>query len=334
MELRIGVIGTGAIGEDHIRRLTDTITGARVVALSDINKENALRVSKKYNVTFYETGYEVIWSPDVDAVVIASWDPTHAEFVLECIKAKKYVLCEKPLGISAEECMTIVKAEAAGGKKLVQVGFMRRYDKGYRKLKEIIESGEIGEPLMVHCCHRNRIPGPQHTTDMTIKNSGIHEIDILRWLLGEDYESGQVLMAKQNQNALDGLKDPQIMLLKTKSGVRIDVEVNMNSHYGYDIQCEIVGEKGVIRLPDPTSILKKKSGMGSHEILSDWSQRFVEAYDVEFQQWINSIKESGPVGPNSWDGYVAAVTADTLIKARKLETIEPIILEPQPAFYC
>lgn len=172
-------------------------------------------------------------------------------------QSKKHVLCEKPLGTSAEECMEIVKAEAAGGKKLVQVGFMRRYDKGYRKLKEIIESGEIGEPLMIHCCHRNRVPGPQHTTDMTIKNSGIHEIDILRWLLGEDYESGQVLMAKQNQNALDGLKDPQIMLLKTKSGVRIDVEVNMNSHYGYDIQCEVVGEKGVIRLPDPISILKR-----------------------------------------------------------------------------
>lgn len=334
MDLRIGVVGTGAIGEDHIRRLTDVITGARVVALSDINEENARRIAKKYNVTYYKTGHEVIWSPDVDAVVIASWDPTHAEFVLECIKAKKYVLCEKPLATSAQECLEIVNTEMNGGKKLVQVGFMRRFDKGYGKLKEIIDSGKIGEPLMVHCCHRNRVPGPQHTTDMTIKNSGIHEIDVIRWLLGEDYESGQVLMAKQNKNAEDGLLDPQIMLLKTKSGVRIDVEVNMNSNYGYDIQCEVVGEKGVIRLPDPNTILMKSDGMNAYEIYSDWSMRFVEAYDIEFQQWIDSIKESGPVGPSAWDGYVACVTADTLIKARKQDTIEAIMIDPQPGFYC
>lgn len=332
--LKIGVVGTGAIGEDHIRRLTDVITGAKVVALSDINEENARRIAKKYNAAYYKTGREVICSPDVDAVVIASWDPTHAEFVLECIKEKKYVLCEKPLGTSAEECLKIVNEEIKGGKRFVQVGFMRRFDKGYIKLKEIMQSGEIGEPLMVHCCHRNRVPGPQHTTDMTIKNSGIHEIDVLRWLLEEEYESGQVLMAKQNKNAVDGLEDPQIMLLKTKNGVRIDVEVNMNSHYGYDIQCEVVGEKGVIRLPDPNTILMKSSGMNSYEIYTDWSQRFVEAYDREFQQWIDSIKESGPIGPSAWDGYAACVTADTLIKARKQETIEPIVLEPKPEFYC
>lgn len=334
MELRIGVVGTGAIGEDHIRRLTEVITGARVVALSDINEENARRIAKKYNAVFYKTGNEVIWSPDVDAVLIASWDPTHAGYVLECIKAKKYVLCEKPLATSAEECLEIVNAEIQGKKKLVQVGFMRRYDTGYRELKEMLKSGIIGEPLMVHCCHRNRIPGPQHTTDMTIKNSGIHEIDVLRWLLDEEYESGQVLTVKQNKNAESELEDPQIMLLKTKSGVRIDVEVNMNSHYGYDIQCEIVGEKGVIRLPDPNTILTKLSGRNSYEIYADWSFRFTRAYDIEIQQWIDSIKGSGPVGPSAWDGYVACITADTLIEARKRETIEPIIIQPRPEFYC
>lgn len=333
MELKIGVVGTGAIGEDHIRRLTDVITGARVVAVSDINVENAKRIAKKYNAFYYKTGQEVIWSSDVDAVVIASWDTTHAEYVMECIKAKKYVLCEKPLATSADECLEIMKAEIKGGKKLVQVGFMRRYDKGYQKLKEIIESGEIGEPLMVHCCHRNRVPGPQHTTDMTIKNSGIHEIDVLRWLLGEEYESGQVLMAKQNKNAVDGLLDPQIMLLKTKSGVRVDVEVNMNSHYGYDIQCEVVGEKGVIRLSDPNTILMKSFGTHSYEIYADWSQRFVRAYDIEFQQWIDSIRKSELVGPSAWDGYVACVTADTLIEARKHESIESIMIEPKLDFY-
>jgi len=327
------VIGTGAIGEDHIRRITHVITGAKVVALSDINEENAKRLASVYQAVFYQTGQELIWSREVEAVVIASWDPTHAEYVLECIKARKYVLCEKPLATSAEECLEIIDAEMGGGIKLIQVGFMRRYDKGYRKLKEIIGSGAIGEPLMVHCCHRNRIPGPQHTTDMTIKNSGIHEIDILRWLLEEEYETGQVLTVKQNRNAAVGLSDPQIMLLKTKNGVRIQVEVNMNSHYGYDIQCEVVGEKGVIRLPDPENIIRKTEGMCSYEIYADWSQRFVQAYDTELEQWVESVKKSRLTGPDAWDGYVACITADTLIRARKQETVEPVITEPQPDFY-
>lgn len=333
MELNIGIIGTGAIGEDHIRRITQIVAGAKVVALSDISAENAKRIAEKYQVTFYKTGNEVIQAPEVDAVVIASWDPTHAGYVLECIKAKKYVLCEKPLATSAKECLDIMNTEIECGKRLVQVGFMRRYDRGYAKLKEIIKSGKIGQPLLVHCCHRNRVPGPQHTTDMTIANSGIHEIDIMRWLLDEEYVSGQAFVAKQNKYAEDELEDPQMILLKTKSGVRIDIEVNMNAGYGYDIQCEVVGEKGVVRLSDPSTIMMKSDGVHGHEVYADWSDRFIEAYDIEFQQWVDSIKESGPVGPSSWDGYIACVTAETLIKARGDETIEKIISEQKPEFY-
>lgn len=334
MQLRIGIIGTGAIGKEHIKRITNTITGARVVALTDIQEEYAKKIAEKHGLIFYKTGKDLIHSEEVDAIIIASSDPTHAEYVLECIKAKKYVLCEKPLATSGEDCLEIMDEEIKGGKKLVQVGFMRRYDRGYVELKEIIKSGKIGLPLMVHACHRNKETGSNYTTDMLISNSGIHEIDVMRWLLEEEYETAQAFSARQNQNASSETKDPQMMLLKTKSGVRIDVEINMNSGYGYDIQCEVVGEKGIVRLSDPHTIEMKLSGMKSYEIYPDWMGRFDEAYNIEIQEWINSIKEGGPIGPDSWDGYVACVVADTLIKSRKNGEIEKILLESKPEFYC
>ncbi len=141
--------------------------------------------------------------------------------------------------------------------------------------------------------------------------------------------SGQVVMVKQNRNAADGLLDPQIILVKSKSGVRIDVEVSINAYYGYDIQCEAVGEKGVIRLPDLENIIVKTAGMRFYENYTDWSQRFIHAYDRELKQCVGGVKKFCL----TWDGYAACITADTLIKAGKQETIEPVIMEPQPEFY-
>lgn len=333
MDLRIGVIGTGAIGEDHIRRLTNTINGAKVVALTDINVDNAKRIADKYGAEFYETGEEVIEAPEVDAIVIASWDPTHAQYVLAAIKAEKFVFCEKPLATSANDCKKIVDAEIASGKQLVQVGFMRRFDKGYRQIKSVIEDGKIGEPLMLHCVHRNRIPGPKHTTEMNIKNSVIHEIDVLRWLLEEDYKTAQVLMPKSSRLAEGGLRDPQIVLLETNSGVRIDVESFVNCQYGYDVQCEVVGETGTVRLPDPANVVMRSRGAYSYEIFSDWSDRFIEAYDIEFQEWVDAVKQDVVKGPTAWDGYVACVTADACTEAREKGTIVIINTPKRPEFY-
>jgi myo-inositol 2-dehydrogenase / D-chiro-inositol 1-dehydrogenase len=333
MDLRIGVIGTGAIGEDQIRRLTNTIKGAKVVALTDINVGNAKRIADKYGAEFYETGEEVIEAPEVDAIVIASWDPTHAQYVLAAIKAGKFVFCEKPLATSANDCKKIVDAEIAGEKQLVQVGFMRRFDKGYRQIKAVIEDGKIGEPLMLHCVHRNRIPGPKHTTEMNIKNSVIHEIDVLRWLLDEDYKTAQVLMPKSSRLAEERLSDPQIVLLETKSGVRIDVESFVNCQYGYDVQCEVVGETGTVRLPDPANVVMRSKGAYSYEIFSDWSDRFIEAYDIEFQEWVDAVKQDVVKGPTAWDGYVACVTADACTEAREKGTIVTINTPERPKFY-
>ncbi|VBB09792.1 Hypothetical protein LUCI_5090 [Lucifera butyrica] len=333
MDLRVGVIGTGAIGEDHIRRLTHTVTGANVVALSDINVQNARRIADKYGAKFYATGEEVIAAPEVDAIVIASWDPTHAHYVLAGIKAGKFVFCEKPLATSANDCKNIVEAEIAGGKQLVQVGFMRRFDRGYRQIKAAIDSGRIGEVLMLHCMHRNRVPGPKHTTEMSIKNSVIHEIDVLRWLLGEDYKTAQVLLPKSSRLAEDGLRDPQIVLLETQSGVRIDVESFINCQYGYDVQCEVVGETGTVRLPDPANMEVRSGGAFSYEIFPDWSDRFIEAYDTEFREWVDATKRGIVAGPSAWDGYVACVTADACTEARETGAIVPIAIPRRPAFY-
>ena len=331
--IQVGVIGCGAIGRDHIRRMTEVVMGTKVVAVSDVFVENGQKVAAQYGCTFYEQGEDLIDDPAVEAVVICSTDDTHARFVLHCIAANKPVLCEKPLGISEAECYQIVEAEMRNGRRLVQVGFMRRYDEGYRALKNMIKSGRIGQPLLIHACHRNLTHTPWHTSDMTIKNSGIHEIDVLRWLLDEDYVSGQVLTVGQNLRESDALIDPQIMLLETKSGARIDVEVNMSSGYGYDIQCEVVGQKGTVRLPDPATIHVRSNCAASYEILNDWSKRFIEAYDTEFTEWVASLNSGSLVGPSAWDGYVACMTADALIKARNEQSIRTLAIPETPEFY-
>ena len=155
--LKIGVIGCGAIGKDHIRRLHDLVPEADVVAVSDYFLESAEKIGAQYAAQVFETGEELIASENVQAVVVTSSDSSHAGYVKECLKYNKYVFCEKPLAETASECEEIIMLENAEGKRLVQVGFMRRYDPGYIKMKKIIDSGELGKPLMIYVAHRNLV---------------------------------------------------------------------------------------------------------------------------------------------------------------------------------
>ncbi len=335
MSLRIGVIGTGAIGRDHSRRINQVLTGARITALSDVNLDGAKAVKADIapDAEIFAKGEDLVASDKVDAVLVTSWGATHEQYVLAVIAAGKPCFCEKPLATTAEGARRIVDAETAHGKRLVQVGFMRRYDVGYRMLKQVIDS-EIGRPLMVHAAHRNPTVPDQYVTPMAIHDTLIHEIDVFRWLLDDDYVSAQVVFPRASSHTHAKLKDPQVVLLETAKGIRIDVEIFVNCRYGYDIQCQVVGEEGLAYLPDPASIVMRKDARLQNAILTDWKDRFVESYDVELQDFIGAAAKGTASGPTSWDGYVAAISSDACVAAQEAPgTIVPISLPARPALY-
>ncbi|RIX99686.1 gfo/Idh/MocA family oxidoreductase [Aureimonas flava] len=335
MTLKIGVIGTGAIGQEHIGRLHGKLVGSTVVAVNDINLENARVVAERLcpSASVHATGQALIDSPEVDAVVVTSWGPSHEEFVLASIAAGKPVFCEKPLATTAEACQRIVEAEIAAGRQLVQVGFMRRYDAGYRQLKEVVASGRIGAPLLLHCAHRNPSVPAHYVGDMGITDTFIHEIDVLRWLVDDDYVSAQVIEGKKSRHALNDLSDPYMIVLKTRSGVVIDTEVFVNCQFGYDIQCQVVGEDGTASLPEPATVPMRQASQAGRALLMDWKLRFIDSYDVELQEWVQATTEGKVTGPTAWDGYFAAVTSDACVEAKRTGQIVPITTMDKPDFY-
>ncbi len=318
MTLNIGVIGTGMIGRDHTRRIQQVLSGAQVVALSDVNAASAEAVRKDLapNAKIYETGEALIAAPEVQAVLVTSWGATHEPYVLAAIAAGKPVFCEKPLATTAEGARRIVEAEVKFGRRLVQVGFMRRYDAGYVALKQAVEQ-HTGAPILVHAAHRNPAVPEAYVTPMAIHDTMIHEIDVFRWLLNDDYVSARVLYPRNAARSHSKLRDPQVVVLETQKGVLIDVEIFVNCAYGYDIQCEVVGEDGTAKLPEPMTVDMRLGAKRQSTILTDWKDRFVASYDVELADFIAAASQGGATGPSAWDGYAAAVTSDACVKAQE-----------------
>lgn len=332
-ELKIGLIGTGAIGRTHMERINTKLQGARVVACADPSAAFGLSVAEKLGLHGYDDPLKLIADPEIDAIINTTADPYHEQFVLAAIQAGKYIFCEKPLAPTAEACKRIVEAEIIAGKQLVQVGFMRRYDAGYKQLKEAVASRKYGEPLLLHCAHRNPEVGESWDNASAVENSMVHEIDVLRWLLGEDYATAEVRYGKSTRRANKGVHDPQIMILTTKSGVRIDVESFVSNGQCYDIRCEIVCEDAILNLPKPATIEVLANTVRGNAVDADWSTRFVDAYNTEFQAWINATKEGRVDGPSAWDGYACQVAAAAASKARDTQTIQPIVYDEMPALY-
>ena len=331
--LRIGVVGCGAIGREHIERITSRLSGGQVVAVSDVFVEGAQKVGGPIGATVYNNSADLVNDPDVDAVICTTPGFAHKETVMQAIEVGKPIFCEKPLTTTAEESMDIIEAEMESGKHLVQVGFMRRYDKSYRQVKKMLDSGEFGAPLYLKCNHWIPRAGDNYDEEMSIYDIAIHEIDVLHWLVGDEYETAQVMIPRQSKHAYRDVKDPQLLFLKCRSGLIAMVEIFMNCQFGYDVNCQIVCEEGVIDLPAASAPVIRRAGMHGVHMETNWTQRFEEAYDVEIQEWINAVREGAPTGPTAWDGFVANITADALVRSQKTGEIVPVESGDMPDFY-
>ena len=335
MTVRVGVIGTGMIGQDHIRRITEVVPGGRVAAVTDADLARAGQVAAGLpGARLHQTGQDLIADGDVDAVLVTSWGATHEEYVLAAIAAGKRVFCEKPLAPTAAGAMRIALAEMAAGRRLVQVGFMRRYDAGYRAMKAALDDGDLGAPLLMHCAHRNpSVPDYGFTTDMIISDSAVHEIDIVRWLFGEEIVAASVLTPRRSGHAPEGLQDPLILVLEMSGGAIVDDELFVNARYGYDVRGEVVCETGTVALADVSEVTVRTQNRSSGRVPVDWRDRFIRAYDTELQEWLDAVAAGTATGPTAWDGFAAAVVTDAALEALRTGRRTAVSMPERPDFY-
>jgi myo-inositol 2-dehydrogenase / D-chiro-inositol 1-dehydrogenase len=324
--LRIGVIGAGIMGTDHAELLDGSVSGAIVTAVADVDPARAADLAARLeSAQVLASGEDVIRSGACDAVVIASHDTSHAAFTLAAIDAGLPVLCEKPLAPTAAECRAIVAAERAAGRRLVSVGFMRRFDPAYVALKAELSSGRLGDPLLVVAQSRGVTSGPGATSEFSITGSAIHEFDVVPWLV--DSELVEVRWTAPERQP-HGLADPQVMLGRTAAGGLVTMETYLNARYGYDIRCEILGSAGAAALRDPATVVSATALTRSTGYPADWRPRFREAYRLELQAWIDALR-SGDDSPlaDAVDGLRATLVAEAAIASMRADGA-PVAVEP------
>jgi myo-inositol 2-dehydrogenase / D-chiro-inositol 1-dehydrogenase len=332
MTVRIAVIGAGLMGSDHARIVAEDMPGAVLQIVCDKDAARAAQVAAEFGAEVATDPETVIARADVDAVIIASPDFTHAPLTLACIRAGKRVLCEKPLSQSSIECMTVLQAEQAAGARFVQLGFMRRYDQAYLEMKAALDAGRLGRPLMMHNFHRNlATPAADFTGAMAITNSAPHEFDVVRHVLGVEYVS---IMATQPRRS-DAMVAPVCMVLETTDGQIVTIEVNNNAAYGYDVRAELVGEVASIAL-NPVAYTRLDAGLACGTGYdADWRSRYRQAYVNQNRAFLRFVKNGvfPEIASSAWDGYAAAITAECGVRALTSGQKTPITMAAKPELY-
>ncbi|MBZ9850402.1 Gfo/Idh/MocA family oxidoreductase [Mesorhizobium sp. CA14] len=333
MTIRIAVIGAGLMGADHAKIVAEELPGATLQLVCDMDEQRARRVADACGAFDIATDPKgSIARHDVDALIIASPDFTHAPLSMACIAAGKRVLCEKPLSQSSADCVAVMEAEQKAGAKFVQLGFMRRYDRSYKEMKRALQEGRLGRALMMHNFHRNvETPAADFTGAMAITNSAPHEFDVVRYVLGTEYASISAFQPSRS----DARVAPVVMVLETVDGQLVNIEINNNAGYGYDVRAELVGERATVATNNVAYTRMESALTQTTSYDADWRTRYYDAYRRQNRDFLRfAITGEFPAtASNCWDGYCAAVVAEAGVQALREGRRSPVQMIAKPEFY-
>lgn len=304
--VNVGIIGTGVMGAGHAKFIKEHVTGAQVIGLSDVDLKKAEVLSKDLGTVLFTTSNpeELMNDPRVDAVIIASPDPLHVSHLRLAIASKKQILCEKPIATTLEDARLIATEirtyQSAVGKKMINFGFMRRFDPCYQELRRLIATGDFGAPTFFRTVTRN-VSSTGATSTGLFTNIAIHDFDIYRWLFKDEWESIQSFYPKRSSMSPAGLDDPLVIIGKLKSGVMMVGDIVAFNNYGFDCRVEVICEKGSIQIGTHGDVFTQFNGLGGSakggKMAENWMARFEASYIEELKAWIGELS-SGEVNPD------------------------------------
>lgn len=293
----IGLIGAGRIGTSHARLIAERVPGAQLVAVADPRPGAAAVITDELGGAPYESPADLVADPRVDAVLIAASSTVHAELIELAAGAGKPVFCEKPMGMDLTEVdCGIAAAERAG--VALQVGFNRRFDRGFATVHEAVTSGALGEIQLLRSLTRD--PGladPAAVPPWTIfTQTLIHDFDTLNWLNpGADpvevYATADALVAPDFKD--NGLLDTAVVVITYSNGARAVAEASFSAAYGYDVRGEVFGSRGMATAGDgarSTARLFTASGAAYDTARSD-TELLADAYTAEFVEFVAAVRE-------------------------------------------
>ena len=268
----------------------------------------------------------------VEAVVIASPSATHAGLALECLRLGKPVLCEKPLSTTAEDALEVVEAEVELGTKLVQLGFMRRFDRQHLAVKEAVDSGSIGAPLLFKGWHRNpHIMSSTATSESVVIDSMIHDLDSVRWMFGSEIDEVYT-RGMSTRPDLEGACDLQLTQMSVGGGLLATVEVYVTAEYGYEVGLEVLCESGTAHVApfDEAVVMTRPCISGSTRTRSPGSSR------RSWPRW-NGGRGDPERGAARRSGCVGrirrAVAAESCIESLRSGSPQSVTVPERPALY-
>jgi len=316
-QLTFGVIGAGRIGQLHARHLSYRVAQAKLIMISDIVEKAARQCAQECQVAQYSTDYhDILIHSDIQAVLICSSTDTHAKIIEEAALAGKHIFCEKPID---HDLGRIDRALAAVDKAgvLLQVGFNRRFDANYQRVRQAVERGEIGEPHLMHIISRDPSPPPIEYVKVSggiFLDMTIHDFDMARFLIGSEVEEVYVAGAVRIDPAIAeaGDLDTVMITLKFANGVIATIDNSRKAVYGYDQRVEIFGSKGCISTANNypnTATMQTKDNIRRDLPLNFFMDRYVDSYLEEIDQFLKAVLNNSPPPVSGTDGRIPVVMA-------------------------